>query len=493
MSTSAVSYPCTPLGRKLSQVGDGGQGVTLFTKGGVLPSLVGLMQVCIISCIADPESARANVLKSTIANYTGKTRKGCPQWDIFIMVPKDVVHVYLQILEGLPVHLVAYEVAETMLDEKHKHYRKRNVGDARNASLALGVALRLKKLLVSDDDRCRITPFFNRRFNKNARKYFWTNQHYRSFANPTAFSQFRKHVSDMFTENKELAILGFSSYNRRRYWPGNSEKKSQLIFRNGYQHCAQLVMLNIQLLNKHSTTYLPIRMGEDTAFQYQLMEQGFMCLESSHLSHNSPTAAACASIARSIDNSKLENYSDRDIFWLKQFFNYDCVIRTGTKRKEKFYWKIRWCPDGIIDTMPNFAAADGKKTIIKKLEKCNKYLMQWQGIKITADLTKTQKKLLEKIQKDPRFTKKDNLKDEHFNFDEFLNRPFHDDGAGWQMMGELLHQMLIAGHIQQDKRTKANAIKKETTATKKKANVTKKEKTVTKEKSVTMKITKKRK
>jgi len=479
MSTSAVSYPCTPLGRKLSQVGDGGQGVTLFTKGGVLPSLVGLMQVCIISCIADAESARAKVLRSTIANYMGKTRKGCPQWDIFIMIPNDLVDVYMQILEGLQVHLVAYEVAETMLEEKHKHYRKRNVGDARNASLALGVALRLKKLLVSDDDRCRITPFFNRRFNKNARKYFWTNQHYRSFANPTAFSQFRKHVSDMFSENKDLAILGFSSYNRRRYWPGNSEKKSQLIFRNGYQHCAQLVMLNIELLNKHSTTYLPIRMGEDTAFQYQLMEKGFMCLESSHLSHNSPTAAACASIARSFDNSKLENYSDRDIFWLKQFFNCNCVIRTGTKRKEKFYWKIRWCPDGTIDTMPNFAAADDKKAVIKRLEQCNKYLMQWKKIEKKTDLTKTQKKLLEKIQKDPRFNEKDNLEDEKFNLDEFINRPFHDDGAGWQMMGELLHQMLINGHIQQDKKTKATATKKETTATK--------------EKSVTMKITRKRK
>jgi len=446
----AISYPRTHLGRKLSQVGDGGRGVTLLTKGGSLPPLFGLMQVCIISCIKDPKSARADFLRNTIANYTGDVF-----WDIFILIPLDLVDIYKEILDGLKVNLVAYEVHETTLSKKHKFYRCRNVGDARNASLALGVALGLKKLLVSDDDRCYNTPYFNYRYKID--KYFWCNPDKNSIKDAKAIHHFKDHCNKLFSKNKNLAVLGFSSYNRRRCWKGEEIKeKTPIIFTQGKQHCAQLVMLNIELLNKQEITYLPIRMGEDTAFQYMLMEKGFLCLESSHLAHNSPPASSCESIARSKKNAYLSNYTDRDIFYLKQFFNCGCVNRTGTKKLNKFYFQIRWCPKGQEVSMPNFIAVNSKRSNINKLENLNDIVKKFreERKKLNKKTTDKLMKLKKKVEEDPRLGDDEDVMDKDFDFDEFMKRELDDESAGWQMMGELLHQMLLAGHIQQVREVK---------------------------------------
>jgi len=443
-----ISYPRTVLGQVLSKEQDEGRGVKLFTKGGILLPLIGVMQVCIISCIKDAKDKRAEILRRTIANYTGEVR-----WDIFILVPRDLVAVYDVILKDLPVQLVAYEIHETMLTKMHKFFRFRNVGDARNASLALGVALRLKKLLVSDDDRCYIAPFFNHRFRINKGKHYWCNPENNSFTDAKAFNQFKEHCDNLFAKHEKLAILGFSSYNRRRCWKGQIDKeKVPMIFSQGNQHCAQLVLLNIELLNQQEITYLPIRMGEDTAFQYMLMDKGFECLETSHLAHNSPPVSACASIARGKRNAFLKNYSDRDIFYLKQFFNCGCVIRKGRQNVEKFYFRIRWCPNGSEVSMPNFIAANSKQSIKDKLDAYNKVAEEFR-----KELQKSIKgkpnnveNLLKEFEKDPRLSDEEDPMDKKFDFKEFLQRELDDESSGWQMMGELLHQMLLAGHIQRD-------------------------------------------
>ena len=184
-SNQHLLLPRTPLGLELSKTTDDGQGVQLFFKGGALPSLKGFMQVCIISCIKDAGDERVEELKKTVSNYLGKTKKGMPQWDIFVLVPLDLVTNY-DFLKNSPVHIVSYETIEYKLPHEHKRWRSRNVGDARNATLALGCALRVDKLLVSDDDRCYLSPNFN--YRKKDGKFYWVNPEKMPFTNVTQFS-----------------------------------------------------------------------------------------------------------------------------------------------------------------------------------------------------------------------------------------------------------------------------------------------------------------
>lgn len=398
-------------------------GMSIFVDSS-FKGIKGKIQVCIISCISDLNSPRVKELLKTVQLYNWSENV-----DLFVLVPCKLKDVYLDILKDVEnVHLVLYNCREPNFRKESRFYREMNVGDARNASLALGLVLKTDRLIVSDDDRNYITPYFNNQFNKKKGLYYWVSKD--SITKQAQMNHWIKHCCNM---DDNTAILGFTSQNRRRGFKGQEEPFVEMKISKKNVNCAQLVLLNMKLLAKHSETYLPIRMGEDTAFQFALSQKNLLCEESGHIMHGSPTVKNNPSTARTKRNANAKNYSPRDLFWWRKFIDLQLI----TKDKTKF--KIQWTKNGTKAVVPDFAANNEmrKKALDKEKEKL---LKKWEKFE-----KKKSKKL---IPDDPRLTKDDNPMDPNFKVSDVTSRVLEDNSAGWQNLGELLSQIIYKLTIQ---------------------------------------------
>lgn len=320
-------------------------GLKIWTKNGEIPSLMGMFSVGIISAEPEINTPRMKALEKTIGLYFGKDEIGY-YTDIFIIVPKQYVPVYLTAFETFlqepNFHIFGYTNFETFLEPDSHRYRPRNVGDARNASLALGCLLPRDFILISDDDRLHMKFHLDviEDVNSEGKKcYKWADTIQRS--QRQKLEVLRDHIVEhLMTPNN--ALLGFHSYNDLRGFSQSSATREDLhplIIGPEKAKCAQLIAMNMRILREDNITYPSIRMCEDNAFQY-CISQKYNFASTCLITHGSPNEDNVPSSCRKESNGHVSSYTWEDRAEWKKLLD-SGVIRVFNNKVD-----IRWSVKG---------------------------------------------------------------------------------------------------------------------------------------------------
>lgn len=438
------------------------KGYNLYFPTSYRPIQSEMMPVAIISKTKDHN--RFIELRKTVRKYAFTPKR----FEVFVVVPRHYQEFYKNALakeidEGL-LTLVLYYVTNVDLHIVNKKRfiinRYLNVGDARNAVLALGCALNTKYLIMSDDDRNNLNPYFTNQPHKNGQVKWVMSGTFEEKA-----EDILKHIDlvlsgKLIATTKPVAMLGFMSFNRQ-HWKVVTNPDSYIFHESHTNHCAQYVALNMQVLKEREIIYLPLRMAEDNAFQYSVTKAGMLCFESGHLAHNSASADKVPSTCRNTNNSKFDSYTKEDHQIWYDFLELGLISYTLSKGKDlstnnRVRWQIKWSNEGDRTFCPNaiqFSICEEEKDRKEKvIEKMNK---KWEAFMIARN------SYLENLEKKRRTRKKpehpiDNRL-EHLDVDPFdkdfdpkkLNDYNIDiaESAGWQNLGQLLFEFLEKGII----------------------------------------------
>ena len=354
--------------------------------------------VAIISRTNNP--TRIDTLKKVINKFQS-TDSETNLFCVFIVTPEFCKNFYEEQLateiSSKKITMIYYKAGfavEKRADRipyiKNKTYRNKvhmmHVGDARNAVLALGCAIKAKHMIMSDDDRVNISPHFMEE--KEGRWHWIEDAEFMKF-NGAAKSALIKHINNVFSNTvttsinpmkTNVALIGFTSQDRNRFiwqdYKGIKHHEINNLFK-GYTgtigknsgkctQCAQFVALNFDVLRNHDVIYQPLRMGEDNLFQFHLFQAGLLCLESAHLSHSSPKLEILPSECRNKTNADIKNYLPSEIKIILSLITDKVVTCDLSKTSENELWlDICWMKGGNKHRCLNFE----REKIVKAEEK----------------------------------------------------------------------------------------------------------------------------
>ena len=369
----SVALGTSSLANKLRE-----KGFKLYYNQKNLPDCSELRSVSIISRTTD--LSRIRELKKTISKYN---QVGTPnKFEVFVVAPyylKDFYQINLieECFQNL-VNLVFYTSKKTIPVQSarvrgRQLLRNMNVGDARNAVLSVGCAINCRNMIMSDDDRSILNVHFGNWGDKKSKKLC------------DNVKELYEHIEKVFSNNLPenmnkneypVAMIGFTSIDRNRwFWTEIKKSKNNEMFqREKCCQCAQLVVLNFDVLKKHKITYNELRMGEDNYFQYNLMKNGLYCIESAHIAHGSLGNNLLGSTCRNDKNSHIENYSNEDLNNVKEFIKSGLIsfkLSNGKNKplKERIVWQIQWTINGVKHNCFNFSQykLEMEKKIFKEL------------------------------------------------------------------------------------------------------------------------------